>query len=309
MCSIWRSGKKYKLSLEQIKALVDGTTPGLCYLSFSGGEPLLVPDLFDMIHYAVKRIPFVHCVSNGMLLDSQAAQSFQKSGLSELSISLDGSAAWHNKVRGNEQSFEKAVDAIELMRIHAPDVSIVVNSVLFPDHPEEVLAATALTKKLGVKHKIQPVNTHFTFDAPTDSPNPIDFSQVNHEAIQQCINALSKDSHIVNSRAYLTSIPFYFKGTINCPMIKPFCELPEFFLEVSSQAKISPCLYATGWESPVALGDNVRSSINSSSFKELKHTLKRCRMCNKSMFICYWEPLITFPLGHFFKYKLRGKVA
>lgn len=307
MCSIWTDGEKKTLTLGQVKSFVDAFTPGLCYLSFSGGEPLLVDKLLDMIAYAAERIAYVHLVTNGLLLDGPVVTELAKAGLSEISISLDGDREWHNFVRGNPKSFDGALNAIETVKRYAPAMKIVVNSVLFPEAPHQVEKALGLTCRLGVQHKVQPVNTHFHFDGARSKPAGIRFEALDPKRMQALLRRLANQPHLVNSRAYIKQIPDYFERRLKCPLIRPRCLLPHFFVEANAYGKLSPCMVATGWQGGMLSIDNdLRRKAKANAYIEEKKRLEKCRLCDRSMYICYWEPMISFPITNFVKFSLAS---
>ena len=304
MCTIWADRNKQSLNLDRVRHLIDAFTPGLCYLSFSGGEPLLVPDLAGMIAYAAARIPYVHLVTNGLRMDGATARELARAGLTEISISLDGERDWHNWVRRSEKSFDAAVTAIKTVRNKAPGVGIVVNSVMFPEAPEQVEKALAITRSLGVHHKIQPVNTHFAFEQTAKQPDAIRFGAAKPQEIQNLIRRISSQSHLVNSRAFLQRIPDYFAGRLVCPAIRPKCLVPHFFLEASAYGKISPCMMATGWDGTLEMGPDLAREKDGAFFAGQKRRLETCRACDRSMYICYWEPMMSFPAPHLLRFGL-----
>jgi MoaA/NifB/PqqE/SkfB family radical SAM enzyme len=304
MCSIWGDANKSSISLEQLKSIVDSVTPGLCYLSFSGGEPLLVEDLYDMVAYASGKVPYVHLVSNGLLIDKTVTKDLSRRGLSEVSISLDGDREWHNTLRDSSKSFDAAIRAIECIKRHTPEIEVVVNSVIFPDKVDQVRKAVELTKQLKVKHKVQPVNNHFKFDKAISVPKPLDFRDADHDAIRGLINYLLQEAHVVNSKAFLKMIPHYFDGSLRCPMIEKKCFIPHFYLEVSAHGNASPCMLATEWGGTIPIGMNFREALNSDQYLSEKRRLEACKKCHKSMYICYWEPMISFPLKNLIQFGL-----
>jgi MoaA/NifB/PqqE/SkfB family radical SAM enzyme len=105
---------------------------GLIYYSISGGEPTLVKDLPERLAYAANKIPYVHLVTNGSTMTKDLARSLNETGIQEISISLDGLDEFHNMIRGVENSFNKAWNALKLLHQFAPRVEVVVNSILTP---------------------------------------------------------------------------------------------------------------------------------------------------------------------------------
>lgn len=304
MCSIWADKRKATLGLPQVREIVDACTPGLCYLSFSGGEPLLVKELMDMAAYASKKVPYTHLVTNGLLLDDAAARELARAGLSEISISLDGNREWHNRLRNSEKSFDAVLSAIESVKRAAPGIKITVNTVIFPDNVDQAREAVRLTGELKVLHKLQPVNRHFLFEESAAGQYRINFKDAALPEIRKFVRELKADERVVNSGLYLDKIPDYFGQKLSCPMIKPRCLLPHFFIEANAYGKVSPCMIATGWDKGRPVGPGLRETLASPGYEAEKKALEPCRKCDSTMYICYWEPMAAFPISHFLKYSL-----
>ncbi len=79
---------------------------------FSGGEPLMRPDLFELIEYAVGRGLRAVISTNGTLIAPDKAQLIKDLGVSYVGISLDGIGPVNDKFRGVEGAFERTVDGI-----------------------------------------------------------------------------------------------------------------------------------------------------------------------------------------------------
>jgi len=279
--------------------------PGCCYFSFSGGEPLLVKDIDRMISYAAARIPYVHLVSNGLLLDTRMARRLKEAGLSEISLSLDGRKKWHNSIRGEEDSYDAVIAAVNCVQKSAPRMNIVLNTVLFPDAVEEARAAISMAKSLGVFIKIQPVNPHFQFEMADNLPPEPDFLKVDSAELESLVDECIQEKHVLNSKFYLNRIPSFFKGELTMPIIYPKCKLPYIYLECNSYGNVSPCMVATGWESDLTIED-ISDPLKMEKYRSLQKRLEQCRKCEKTMFICCWEPMIHFPISHLLKYGLPG---
>lgn len=304
MCGIWRDPEPQTLSYGDLVRLVDAVSPVCCYFSFSGGEPLLVKDIGRMVAYAAARIPYVHLVSNGLLVNPERCRELAAAGLDEISLSLDGEEAWHDRVRGEEGSRRAVLEAIGCLREHAPGIGIVLNTVLFPGAVDQARAAVRVARELSAQIKIQPVNRHYEFPGADGRPEELDFSRRDEKELLSFIGECLQDRRVVNSPYYLRRIPDYFRGRLTCPPIHPRCRLPFFFLEANPRGLASPCMFATGWEEGVAIGELVTPS-GRRRWRRLQDQLTSCRLCEETMFICYWEPMISFPLSHLLKYGVR----
>jgi len=98
---------------EGFKLLEDLAQFGVPVILFSGGEPLVRPDILDLIHKAVSLGLRTVISTNGVLIDHSLAKELKKLGVSYVGISLDGWKEVHDKFRGVKGSFEKVISAIE----------------------------------------------------------------------------------------------------------------------------------------------------------------------------------------------------
>ncbi|MGE5295444.1 MAG: radical SAM protein, partial [Solirubrobacterales bacterium] len=83
---------------------------------FSGGEPLLRPDLFELLAEA-KRIGLPTVIStNGTQIDADKARRLHELSLRYIGVSLDGQEPFHDKFRQVKGSFKAALTGIENCR-------------------------------------------------------------------------------------------------------------------------------------------------------------------------------------------------
>lgn len=87
---------------------------GIPGIGFTGGEPLLRDDIFELMAETRRLGMITHLNSNGWLLDDNAADKLIETGIDSLNISLDGaSAKTHDAMRQAKGSFEHAVKGIQ----------------------------------------------------------------------------------------------------------------------------------------------------------------------------------------------------
>jgi 12,18-didecarboxysiroheme deacetylase len=98
---------------EGYKLLEDLVQFGSPVILFSGGEPLVRPDILDLIYRAVNLGLRTVISTNGVLIDDSLAKEFKKLGVSYVGISLDGWKEVHDKFRGVKGAFEKVISAVE----------------------------------------------------------------------------------------------------------------------------------------------------------------------------------------------------
>jgi Fe-coproporphyrin III synthase len=77
---------------------------------FSGGEPMVRTDLFELAQYARSLDLHVVLSTNGTLIDAEAAKRFKKLEFSYIGISLDSAIpAIHDEFRGVKGAFERTM--------------------------------------------------------------------------------------------------------------------------------------------------------------------------------------------------------
>ena len=72
----------FKLAVDKIAAF------GIRRLHIIGGEPLIHPDFWTLMEYALPRFEFSVLFTNGFLLDEKKIDRLKKMGLSEIDVSL-----------------------------------------------------------------------------------------------------------------------------------------------------------------------------------------------------------------------------
>jgi radical SAM protein with 4Fe4S-binding SPASM domain len=98
---------------EEAKAILDDLAQfAVPSVLFSGGEPLMRRDLFELIGYAGQSGLRTVISTNGTLIDAGVAKKIKQQAVSYVGISLDGIGRINDKFRGVEGAFEKAVRGV-----------------------------------------------------------------------------------------------------------------------------------------------------------------------------------------------------
>jgi len=100
-----------ELTTEQAKAVLDDLAEfKVPAVLFSGGEPLVRPDLFELAAYARQRDLHVVASTNGTLIDRAVAERFKQLEFAYIGISLDSAIpAVHDEFRGMAGAFERTM--------------------------------------------------------------------------------------------------------------------------------------------------------------------------------------------------------
>jgi radical SAM protein with 4Fe4S-binding SPASM domain len=87
-------------------------------VSFTGGEPMLAQDIFELIAYAHDALGMrVNLITNGTLIDKQAAGRLKEAGLASAQVSIEADrASVHDAITGVSGSFEASVNGLASLR-------------------------------------------------------------------------------------------------------------------------------------------------------------------------------------------------
>ena len=305
MCNIWKKSDKMDLNAEKIKSVLKEVSKSCYYFTISGGEPLLRKDIFEILSFAKQQIPYVHLVTNGYLVNEDIAKKLAKTKIDEVSISIDGLEKTHDNIRGVKGAYKNAVNAIILLKKFAPDIKIVVNTIIVKDNVQELKELTKLTESLKVYQKFQPINQHPSFhEIGRESKKLSDFTSEDIAEIRKFLDYISKKRHVINSSYFLSEIPNYFTKNTNHGIFKEKCNLQDFYCEVF-EGRLYPCLSPFNWENGYVLDEGFKKVYYSKDYRKRAKQLTHCRLCKENMYVCYLEPRITFPLTNFIKYQLK----
>ncbi len=179
-----------ELSNEEGKKLIDQIREmGNPMLVFTGGDPLMREDVYDLADYAIKKgIRVSMTPSATPNVTKEAIRKAKEVGLSRWAFSLDGpNAEIHDQFRGTEGSFNLTMNAIEYL--HELEIPIQINTTISRyniDHLDEM--AEMITKLNCVLWSV-------FFLVPTGRGKESDMiSPVQHEQVFLWLYELSKHS-------------------------------------------------------------------------------------------------------------------
>ncbi|MDD5736094.1 MAG: radical SAM protein [Methanothrix soehngenii] len=135
-----------ELDTDEAKRFVESIAPRKPMLILSGGEPLLRPDLFPIIRLAVSLGIRVSLASNGTLITPELAKEIADSGVSRVSISLDGADATMHDLGRGQGSFKRSIRGIENLRGR---VDFQINFTVTQKNQSELIRIFDLAEKLG----------------------------------------------------------------------------------------------------------------------------------------------------------------
>jgi putative heme d1 biosynthesis radical SAM protein NirJ1 len=115
-CYMDSEAKKYsgELTTEEAKQMIDDLADfKVPVLLFSGGEPLIRPDILELAEYAGSKGIRPTLSTNGTLISREVAQRIKDIGVGYVGISLDGLREVNDKFRGKPGAFQSAMEGIQ----------------------------------------------------------------------------------------------------------------------------------------------------------------------------------------------------
>jgi Fe-coproporphyrin III synthase len=109
-----RETRDGELTTEQGLKLIDDLAAfGVPVILFSGGEPLVRPDLHELVKHAAHKGMRAVISTNGSLITEEWAASLKDVGVSYVGISLDGLEKVNDDFRGVKGAFRMAINGIK----------------------------------------------------------------------------------------------------------------------------------------------------------------------------------------------------
>ena len=142
---------------------------GAPMVSIPGGEPLIHPEIGEIVAGIVARRKFVYLCTNALLLEKKLAL-FTPSKYLTFSVHLDGLEEEHDRAVDQPGTFARAVSAVAAAKSRGFRVNV--NATVFDGHPPERLAAffdfvcgelgvEAVTVSPGYSYERAPDQQHF----------------------------------------------------------------------------------------------------------------------------------------------------
>lgn len=245
MCDFWKEQDIFVYPKDQQKRDIDSLAKNGCfYYTVSGGEPTLVSDLSERLTYAAKKIPYVRMVTNGFSISKEKIKELALSGVKEVSISIDGDEEFHCFMRGREDAFEKSINTLRMFENYAPNIRLVVNSILSPYNLESLrnLGDYLQNNHPKVYQKLVPLTAEGIFKIKSDKPLFNKKIRASYEEIDQFIDHCIKNKKIINSKIFLQKTKSYLKGNKDLLSHQKKCSFPSLALILIRREMPTPVL-------------------------------------------------------------------
>jgi MoaA/NifB/PqqE/SkfB family radical SAM enzyme len=273
-CDWWKQSGADDLTLDEIRALAR-TLPalGTRVVVFSGGEPLLRPEVFDAADAFLARDITLHLLTSGVLLERFADRVARR--FSRVCVSLDATTdVLYERIRG-VNALGTVTRGIARLRREAPRVPVTGRATLHRANFRELPRLIDHAKRIGldaISFLPADVSSHaFGRDTVVDAralalgeDEVAEFAQV----VERTIAAYARDfesGFVAESADKLRRLPQYYAalgGDGAFPAVS--CSAPWVSVVVEANGDVRPCFFhdAVGniRDTPLAtiVGDNLR---------------------------------------------------
>jgi radical SAM protein with 4Fe4S-binding SPASM domain len=165
MCNHWRDTREPPISSDRFKEVLKELAElGTNKIHISGGEPMLRPQVPEMIEQASGLGIKVTMTTNGTLIDKVKAKRLVEGGLRGVNISIDSPVRkMHEKIRGVEGAFKATIKAVELFNRykHKGKLTLRINTVVSRTNYQTLETLPELAYALGADGiNLIPVDDH-----------------------------------------------------------------------------------------------------------------------------------------------------
>jgi mycofactocin radical SAM maturase len=287
-----------ELSTEEVKELIDSLAMmKVFYINFSGGEPLVRPDIFEILEYASKKSIGIDLLTNGALITKEVISRFENTNIFHVQISLDGIGKTHDAFRGINGSYERAIKAIKLLRDANYGVSI--SSAVTKQNLDEIPKIIDLAVDLGANL----YKTTLFMPAGRGKKNVDDLVLTPHDAKRLAFMMIEKKKE-VGDRITISNEEIYpwltepsgnsTAGMSPAPdSSKVGCTAANSSLYITPDGKIAPCPFLREFTAGNIRKEELKGIWNDSStfgiFRNIKQgDLKgKCGRCDHLGIRCY----------------------
>lgn len=224
---------------EGMTLIEDIARAGFQIMIFSGGEPLLRPDIFDLIHHAreVGLRPVLG--TNGTLLTLETARALKDAGLMAAGISLDSlDAAAHDRLRGQQGAWQAAVNGMQHCR--AVGLPFQIHTTVMDWNEAEITQITDFAVEIGARAH------HIFFLVPTGRGEDIEGQALERHAYENVLTRIMSKAKNVSIEVKPTCAPQFIRVADQVGHKQRFakgCLAGISYCIISPRGDVQPCAY------------------------------------------------------------------
>jgi Fe-coproporphyrin III synthase len=150
MCDIWRRTVEREIDRAELdRHLDDIVSLGVEQVVFTGGEPLMHSDLFQLAAPLRARGIRITLLSTGLLLKRDAERIV--ASMDEAIVSLDGPREVHDAIRRVPGAFERLVDGVRAIQRRSPEFSVSARCTVQTRNAGHLRETVAAARAMGLR--------------------------------------------------------------------------------------------------------------------------------------------------------------
>jgi len=224
-----------------------------------GGEPLLYPDLVEIIRFGKRYIPNVSLTTNGVLLDKKIISELVESGLSDIAVSLDGTdKKTCYKTKGTD--LNQIVKNVKTLR-QISNLPIEIWAVVSKENLESLKSIPELAKSLGA--------SYIQFDHMDEivSSNPFHKIEYNSPELREFVAIVADKCKNLNIKSNAEHLLIPKNNLFNSKI----CMIPFFYPFIDVNGDLTVC----------CINHQKLVNVFGKSFKEIWNSKETCNLRKK----------------------------
>jgi Fe-coproporphyrin III synthase len=250
MCDIWKTTDAREISAAELeRRLADIERLGVEWTVFSGGEPLMHSDLFQLARPLRCRGIRVTILSSGLLLERYAAEIVET--VDDVIVSLDGPPSVHDEIRGVARAFEQLAAGVRAIHRRAPAYPIRARCTVQARNAAHLRATVDTACQLGLRSI-----SFLAADLSSSAFNrPAPWPSERQAAVAPCLSTLETEiealidayptgEFIVESKEKLRRLVGHFRACRGLEShVAPRCNAPWVSAVVEPTGAVRPCFF------------------------------------------------------------------
>ncbi len=300
MCDIWKTDATQEISAAELERHgEDIARLRVEWVVFSGGEPLMHSDLFQLCRFLRKRKIRTTLLSTGLLMEKHANQIVDY--LDDVIVSLDGPRETHDAIRRVPGAFDLLAAGVTALHRRNPDFAVSARSTVQSGNCALLRATVETARVLGLRSL-----SFLAADVSSEAFNrpgtwsPLRQNQVALASgqipildaeVEALIAAGECGNFVVESPQKLRRIVDHFRAHLGLrPPVAPRCNAPWVSAVLESGGVVRPCFF----HPPIgtlANGASLLEVLNGPEAVRFRHNLDVstdavCRRCVCSL---HWK--------------------
>jgi len=256
MCDIWKSRVNKTFGLQELEPQLESIRRlGVRWIVFSGGEPLMNPELPQVCEILRREEIRLTLLSTGLLLKKYAKAV--AAAFDDVIVSLDGPPEIHNAIRRVPAAFELLQAGVCALREIRPDIRITARSTIQKANHKHLMETARAAKLLsldGISFLAVDVSSQaFNRDLawPLSKQQEVGLSLSELATLDSGIELLIRDGgwelgagFIAESTEKLRRIGRHFRSQLGLePAEAPVCNAPWVSAVIEADGEVRPCFF------------------------------------------------------------------